>query len=86
MYKFVLKIFQVLEGRPYASMSWTTFLNLDGILMLDNILILGQLMNGRTGVGPIVVVSYMLWTTTQGQTILVTSPSIIIIIIIIIRF
>ena len=62
----------MLRGCPGVSML-DDLLRLDDLLMLDDLSGFGQHL-GRTRDGPIFVVSYMNWTTTQGRTILVSHP------------
>ena len=62
----------MLRGCPGVSIL-DDLLRLDDLLMLDDLSGFGQHL-GRTRDGPIFVVSYMNWTTTQGRTILVSHP------------
>ena len=48
-------------------------LRLDDLLMMDYLSGVGKHL-GRIRDGPIFIVSYMIWTTTQGREILVSHP------------
>ena len=62
----------MLRGRPGVSML-DDLLKLDDLLMMDNLFGVGQHL-GRNRDDSILVVSYMIWMTTQGREILVSHP------------